>query len=95
MRVFDVEDRHHALDLWEKVCGTGEVLEDQAPLLLMPEGYTFLEDKQELLLEMAKLFRINEMVRSCPSNQLQPLEAISLENIESHDIIENLCAWHA
>lgn len=63
MRVLNVEDRHHALDLWEKVCDTGNVLEDQSPLLLMPEGYTFLEDKEELLLQMAKLFRLNEMVR--------------------------------
>lgn len=62
VRVVTVRERHHALQLWESICQTGEALEELPPLLLMPEGYAFAGEKDELLLEMAKVFRVNQLV---------------------------------
>ena len=68
VRLFKVEDRHHGLDMWERICETGEDLTQLPPYLLMPPGYEFAEDKDELLMEMARLYIVNQLVSgSCCS----------------------------
>ena len=62
VRVKHVQDGHHALNLWEEICDSGEDGANLPPLLLVPEGYTFLEGKEGMLNEMARAYKVNELV---------------------------------
>ena len=62
VRVINLKDKHHALDLWENICQTPEDLTKQPPILLLPEGYDFVEDKAGSLAEMGRLYKANELV---------------------------------
>ena len=64
VRVVRVRNQHHALDLWEDICMDKPDLEQQPPILLLPEGYEFAEGQAEILAEMGKLYKLNELVRT-------------------------------
>jgi len=62
VEVVRVGNRHHALDLWEAICQEKPDLEEQPPILLLPAGYEFAEGEAEILVEMGKLYKLNELV---------------------------------
>jgi hypothetical protein len=66
VEVVKVKDQHHALDLWEGICQEKPDLSSQPPILLLPEAYGFAEGKAEILAEMGRLYKLNELVRASP-----------------------------
>ena len=72
VRVVRVRNQHHALDLWEDICMDKPDLEQQPPILLLPEGYEFAEGQVEILAEMGKLYKLNELVKTPPPPLFPP-----------------------
>ena len=90
VKVVRVRSQHHALDLWEDICLDKPDIEQQPPILLLPDGYEFAEGQAEILAEMGKLYKLNELV-SNPPPSFFPLGTV-LEAPEKLHMVDRIAA---